>query len=787
MSRPRSSLLLGSAFVASSYWQARALDGPSNIGWAGDITQCIGFDVDSSLILQDCLEGAGVPWQWSATMDEIPGPLMFTGSDKTQVAKPKASTTAPPSANESAETASPRGTLDMVGEHIGKKAQKEQGSWAFGRRLAEGTNYCANGVTMKVEVCDGSDDQNGWSWSVRTLQISRAGKCLKVSSGMVLTWTICPTVPDRVSDNECLAEQNGRGTSDTTWVLMPVNQPHADVLDQLVFPLRTSGRYVVDATGLTLKLVGVNWVGAHLKPMVNFGLDILPVEELMKIIRHMGFNHVRISYALSMLHHPGQPMPKQSGPFPKIPPSPVEMMKMAKARGGDFPPLPNENSIEANPEWEGLSAMEVFDRTVKAATDEGLLVILNNHMSTAGWCCNNTDGSGIWYNEDYTDQDWFDALEFISKRFMDNPRVFAHDLRNEVRPDFRDSLSTYLVPFWGVETSLLEFLGYKIVDWRRGASQGAVAVWKGNPEMNVVVEGVWYASNLAYAQELPLGLDQDCLKSRLFYSLHEYTWYAQLYLIWQTVSNPFQWHQLISDLWKFSNDEDSEEHHVNPDSIPYEDMDYDRYYKTHMANGYDLLSENESPMWVSEFGSCRRYEPWYNNTMKFFKEMDVDWCWWLLDPEKMPPNWVAEGDPGQLDPFGVFDTAARNFKAVVGWKLQDLILAMAVPTDRPERVEVPPACEFEYEPNKLAADAETNNFDFLRMVDWSWWAALFAALVVLIVGAPIWITLGLLYYLYIKCCRLAVVTREPPNLAIIDEEEGESLIKPGGCCSSKCT
>jgi len=34
------------------------------------------------------------------------------------------------------------------------------------------------------------------------------------------------------------------------------------------------------------------------------------------------------------------------------------------------------------------------------------MVILDNHVSRADWCCNDTDGNGLWYNADYPEKQW---------------------------------------------------------------------------------------------------------------------------------------------------------------------------------------------------------------------------------------------------------------------------------------------------------------------------------------------------------------------------------------------
>jgi hypothetical protein len=43
--------------------------------------------------------------------------------------------------------------------------------------------------------------------------------------------------------------------------------------------------------------------------------------------------------------------------------------------------------ISANAELFNKTAMQIFDLTVKELTDAGLMVILNNHISSSMWCC----------------------------------------------------------------------------------------------------------------------------------------------------------------------------------------------------------------------------------------------------------------------------------------------------------------------------------------------------------------------------------------------------------------
>lgn len=89
--------------------------------------------------------------------------------------------------------------------------------------------------------------------------------------------------------------------------------------------------------------------------------------------------------------------------------------------------------------------MEIFDKTVESLTSSGVAVILNNHMSDAGWCCSDTDSNGLWHNKKYSAEAWFNANAQISARYKNNLLVIGNDLRNEIRKDENNKL----YPTWG--------------------------------------------------------------------------------------------------------------------------------------------------------------------------------------------------------------------------------------------------------------------------------------------------------------------------------------------------
>ena len=49
------------------------------------------------------------------------------------------------------------------------------------------------------------------------------------------------------------------------------------------------------------------------------------------------------------------------------------------------------------------------------------MVILDNHVSRADWCCKDEDGNGLWYNEEYPEEKWLVDWESIVRRYKNQP------------------------------------------------------------------------------------------------------------------------------------------------------------------------------------------------------------------------------------------------------------------------------------------------------------------------------------------------------------------------------
>jgi endoglucanase len=184
---------------------------------------------------------------------------------------------------------------------------------------------------------------------------------------------------------------------------------------------------------------------------VPYGLDKAPIDFISKSIAAFGFNCVRLPYSLELFYSD---------------------------------PVVTDPVVAKNSAMKGQKGMKVYDLTVKSLTDNGLMVILVNHVSKAGSCCSTTDGNGLWFNPQYPATKYFEAISGISERFKDNPLVVGNDLRNEPRPD--DLLG--IQPTWGS--------GVELNDWSMAAKKAGDLVHKVNPNMLILVQGFRFANYL---------------------------------------------------------------------------------------------------------------------------------------------------------------------------------------------------------------------------------------------------------------------------------------------------
>jgi endoglucanase len=273
--------------------------------------------------------------------------------------------------------------------------------------------------------------------------------------------------------------------------------PASDASDASAYPLlpavpfHTQSRWIMDASEHRFKLAGVNWYGAESPDLVVSGLDHADVHAIAHLVKELGFNSVRIPWALQLYEQ--------------------------------NPVIPNA-LLSSNAALQGKHALDILDAVVDAVAREGLVVVLDNHRSRADWCCDTYHGDGLWHTAQYPEASWIADWQGIVERYRSQPAVVGVDLRNEIRGELPDDAGGCTdcdnppnagcgcwQPSWGD--------GNVLTDWPAAAERAGNAIQQINPNLLIVVEGNFWATWFG-ASYRPVKLS---VANHLVYSPHDYS------------------------------------------------------------------------------------------------------------------------------------------------------------------------------------------------------------------------------------------------------------------------
>ncbi|MGB2572053.1 cellulase family glycosylhydrolase [Micromonospora citrea] len=257
--------------------------------------------------------------------------------------------------------------------------------------------------------------------------------------------------------------------------------------------LHTTGNKIVDSTGATVRLTGINWFGMETDNKTFHGLwSNNPWRGQLDKMAGLGYNTLRIPYSNDALK-PG-----------------------ATASGiNDF----------VNPDLVGLSPLQILDKVIDYAGSKGMRVILDRHRPTSA------GQSPLWYTSTVSEATWINDWKMLAQRYAGNPTVIGADLHNEPHAEGTNPAATGAC--WGC--------GDTARDWRLAAERAGNAILGVQPNWLIFVEGVscpsgglsnvwdndpsndedcgWWGGNLSKAKDFPVRLN---VANRLVYSPHEY-------------------------------------------------------------------------------------------------------------------------------------------------------------------------------------------------------------------------------------------------------------------------
>ena len=348
-------------------------------------------------------------------------------------------------------------------------------------------------------------------------------------------------------------------------------------------PLHTSGHDILDSAERHVRITSVNWYGFDQKEFVAGGLDVAPLQVIIDEIRAIGVNSVRLPWANETLEK--------------------------------NPPVP-DYAVKANPKFKGKRALDVMDAVIAALARAHIMVILDNHMSRADWCCKDDDDNGLWYNAEYPEEKWLADWRAIVRRYKKQRWVIGADLRNELRSGAQ----------WGGSDPRL--------DWYAAAERGGNAVLAENPNLLIMIEGPQYSTDFTAFATLPLVLK---VPDRVVYSPHAYSFSGHAFQNYEELRQAYD-----------------------------------------VRAGFLLRTEPAIPLWVGEFGTCQTLDcadnsQWFRWFIQYLREKDLSWSYWPLNGTQSSG---VSRKYGEVETYGLL---APDYRRIGAPKVVELLQTIEKP------------------------------------------------------------------------------------------------------------
>jgi endoglucanase len=333
-------------------------------------------------------------------------------------------------------------------------------------------------------------------------------------------------------------------------------------------PLKTEGNLILDSRNEPIHLHCINWGGFHDEDYTIYSIEYQRIPKLVDFIQIAGFNCVRLQFSAEMVYKN---------------------------------PIVSSDLLVKHPELIGKRAMEIYDTVLNEITSRKIMVVLDYHMLDAGWCCDQSDDNGGWFNDKWTEANATQQLLTMVAAHKNNTWVIGVDLRNEVRPRVSEKkilgLQIPYIPFypnWGLGGDW---------DWALAAERIGNAVHSVNPELINFVQGLF----VLQPDEIAFILDGGPLmEMKIAQTLQSVWWRPINFTIPNKVvysAHDYEWHYLFN----------------------FTKITYDDYKKVAEAN-YGYIFDTY-PLWIGEFGTgnadSRLESPYWQYVLRYFKERKV--------------------------------------------------------------------------------------------------------------------------------------------------------------------
>lgn len=300
---------------------------------------------------------------------------------------------------------------------------------------------------------------------------------------------------------------------------------------------------IVDMYGNPVWLTGCNWFGYNVTTQCFDGVWSLNMHDALNQIADHGFNLLRVPMSTQILLQW-----KYNEPDPY----------MVKINTYSNPELSVEGFEGGTPKY----SFDIWNMAVDWCRENGIKIMMDIHCATTA---SNGHQLPLWYDSNYSTDDWLEALSWFAEYYKDDDTVIAIDLKNE--PHGKNDGQGMAI--WDGSTAEN--------NWRYAAERGAAACLEQNPNLLIMVEGIevypkfengkdwnspavdyahyddpnaqafhgaWWGGNFRGVRDYPVDLGEH--QSQLVYSPHDYG-----PLVWEQewFKKDFTRQTLLEDYW----------------------------------------------------------------------------------------------------------------------------------------------------------------------------------------------------------------------------------------------
>ncbi len=300
---------------------------------------------------------------------------------------------------------------------------------------------------------------------------------------------------------------------------------------------------IVDMYGNPVWLTGCNWFGYNVTTQCFDGVWSLNMHDALNQIADHGFNLLRVPMSTQILLQW-----KYNEPDPY----------MVKINTYSNPELSVEGVEGGTPKY----SFDIWNMAVDWCRENGIKIMMDIHCATTA---SNGHQLPLWYDSNYSTDDWLEALSWFAEYYKDDDTVIAIDLKNE--PHGKNDGQGMAI--WDGSTAEN--------NWRYAAERGAAACLEQNPNLLIMVEGIevypkfengkdwnspavdyahyddpnaqafhgaWWGGNFRGVRDYPVDLGEH--QSQLVYSPHDYG-----PLVWEQewFKKDFTRQTLLEDYW----------------------------------------------------------------------------------------------------------------------------------------------------------------------------------------------------------------------------------------------